>query len=61
MKNLFKILVVVLVVSFVSCTENQEIVTKNGNIIDAEQFGVEKEETGTNDGGTSNSDDQEEE
>ncbi|WP_299835337.1 hypothetical protein [uncultured Tenacibaculum sp.] len=45
MKNLFKILVVVLVVSFVSCTENQEIVTNNGNIIDAEQFGVEKGDT----------------
>lgn len=42
MKNAFKILVLLIVGSFISCTENQEIVTNNGSIIDGEQFGIKK-------------------
>ncbi|WP_299682439.1 hypothetical protein [uncultured Tenacibaculum sp.] len=56
MKNLFKIVVLVIVVSFVSCTENQEIVTSNGQIIETEQFGTEKEDATAPDSETENPD-----
>ncbi|SNR14547.1 hypothetical protein [Tenacibaculum jejuense] len=51
MKNLFKTLVVVTLLSFVSCTENQEIVTNNGQIIDSEQHAVKKDDITENQGG----------
>lgn len=57
MKNLFKIVVVlVCVVNFVSCTENQEIVTDNGKIIDTDQFGTEKKDANPDHEGTSSPD-----
>lgn len=43
MKNVFKILVAVtLVFSFSSCTDNEEIVTENGQIINIQ--GIDKED-----------------
>ncbi|WP_442267537.1 hypothetical protein ACSIGC_07645 [Tenacibaculum sp. ZS6-P6] len=56
MKNLFKIIVLVIMVSFVSCTENEEIVTSNGQIIEAEQFGIDKEDANAPDSETEDPD-----
>lgn len=54
MKTLFKIIITLLILSFVSCTENQEIVTKDGKIIQENLSSVSKQDVSNpnNDGNT---------
>ncbi|CAM1342353.1 hypothetical protein [Tenacibaculum amylolyticum] len=54
MKTLFKIFVViVLVVGLTSCGNNNEVVTQNGEIIQVDQFGIDKGDgTAPNNSGT---------
>ncbi|WP_299681049.1 hypothetical protein [uncultured Tenacibaculum sp.] len=53
MKNLLKFVAVVAILSFVSCTDNQEIVTENGQVIQTDEFAVGKGDSSNpnNDGG----------
>lgn len=62
MKTLFKIFVViVLVVGLTSCGNNNEVVTQNGEIIQVDQFGIDKDDSSNvnNEGGSDNESDEE--
>ncbi|CAL2056129.1 conserved hypothetical protein [Tenacibaculum sp. 190524A05c] len=53
MKNLFKVIAVVAVFGFASCTPEDEIVTNENTIIQTDQFGTNKDDitNPNNDGG----------
>lgn len=44
MKNLFKVVAVIAVFGFVSCTDSEEIITNENTIIQLDQFGTDKKD-----------------
>lgn len=57
MKSLLKLIAVVAVLGFVSCTDNEEIVTNENTIIQTDQFGTNKGDvTNPNNGGQNDHD-----
>jgi hypothetical protein len=61
MKSLLKLIAIVAIFGFVSCTENEEIVTNENTIIQQDEFGTNKgDETNQNNGGQTDHDFEEE-
>ena len=61
MKNIFKVIALVAVLGFISCTENEEIVTNENTIIQTDEFGTNKDDVTNpnNNGGTEHDNDEE--
>ena len=51
MKNVLKVIVLVLTLSFISCGNNEEIVTENGQVITTDQLAIDKGDKQTSEGG----------
>ncbi|WP_299673314.1 hypothetical protein [uncultured Tenacibaculum sp.] len=51
MKNVLKVVVLVLTLSFISCGNNEEIATTDGQVITTDQYSIDKSDSRTSEGG----------